>query len=51
METVPKSRLSANDKGDNEMKQGSVYISPSIYFMAQVNPRKPQLEDCLIKAV
>ena len=39
------SRLSANDKGDNEMIPAVVHISPGIYLIAEENPGKPQLED------
>ena len=34
--------LSANDKGDNEMKLGAVHRS-GIYLTAEENPGKPQL--------
>ena len=38
-------RLSANDKGDNEMIPGAVYISPDIYLTPEEDPGKPQLGD------
>ena len=31
-------RLSTNNKGDNEMKQGAVHRSPGIYLTAEENP-------------
>ena len=34
------SRLSANDKGDNEMKPGTVHILPGICLIAEENPGK-----------
>ena len=37
------SRLSVNDKVDNEMKPGSVHKSPCISLTAVENPGKPQL--------
>jgi hypothetical protein len=40
---------SVNGKGDNEMKPGAMHRSPGIYIMAEINPRKPQL-DHLTKA-
>ena len=45
------SRLSANDKGDNQMKAGTVNRSPGIYLTAEGNPRrtssrKPSNEGC-----
>jgi hypothetical protein len=39
------SRMSANDKGDNEMTLGAVYRSPGIYLTDEENPRTPQLGD------
>jgi hypothetical protein len=39
------SRLSANDKGDNEMLLGTVHRPPGIYLTAEENFRKPQLGD------
>ena len=45
------SRLSTNDKGDNEMKTGAVHRSAGIYFMTEQNSRQPQLRDSLMKAV
>ena len=38
-----RSRSSANDKGDNEVKPGAVHKSACIYSMAKETPRKPQL--------
>ena len=35
---------SANDKSDNEVKQGAVHRSPGIYLKAEENPGKPQLK-------
>ena len=32
------SRLSANDKGDNEMISGAVHRSPGVYLTAEENP-------------
>jgi hypothetical protein len=43
MATCPKSCLSANNKGDNEVSPGAVHRSPDIYFMANEKHRKPQL--------
>ena len=37
--------------GNNDMEPGAVYVSPGIYLMVEENPRKPQLEDRLMKAV
>ena len=45
------SRLSANGKVDNEVKPGTVHISPGIYLTAEENLGKIQLGDHLIKAV
>ena len=45
------SRLSANDKGDNEVKPGAVHRSPDIYFAAEENPGKPQPGNRLMNAV
>ena len=42
---------SANDKSDNEVKQGAVQRFPGIYPKAGENSGKPQLGDRLIKAV
>ena len=39
------SRLSANDKGNNEMIPGAVQRSPGIYLTAERNSGKPQLGD------
>jgi hypothetical protein len=39
------SRLSANDKFDNEVKLGTAHRS-GIHFRAEDNPGKPQLGDC-----
>ena len=39
------SRLSGNDKGENEMIPGAVHRSPGIYFSSEENPGKPQLGD------
>ena len=45
------SYLSANDKGDNEMKWGAVHKSPDIYFTAEENPAKYKLGDRMMKTV
>jgi hypothetical protein len=45
------SRLSAKGKNDNEVKQGEVHRSPSIYLTIEESPGKHQLRDRLIKAV
>ena len=37
------SRLSANNKGHNEMIPEAVHRSPGVYLTAEENPRKPQL--------
>ena len=39
------SRLSANDKGNNEMIPGAVHRSHGIYLTAEKTPGIPQLED------
>jgi hypothetical protein len=39
------SRLSANDKGDNEMIPGAVHRTPCIYLTVKEHRRKPQLGD------
>ena len=39
------SRLSANDKGDNEIIPGAVHRYPGIYLTAEEIPGKPQLGD------
>ena len=42
------SRLSANDKGDNEIIPGAVHRAPDIYLTAEESPGKPQLRNkCL----
>ena len=41
----------ATDKGDNEIIPGAEHRSPGICLMAEKNPRKPQLEDRLIKGL
>jgi hypothetical protein len=41
----------ANDKGDNEMVLGTVHRYPGICLTAEVNPRKPQLGDRLMKGL
>ena len=41
----------ANDNGDNEMILWAVHRSPGICLTAEENPRKPQLEDHLMKGV
>ena len=41
----------ANDKGDNEMILGAVHRSPGICLTAEENPRKPQLDDRLMKGL
>ena len=43
--------LSTTDKDDNEIIPEVVHRSPGIYLMADENPEKPQLGDCLTKAV
>ena len=48
---LPHSRLSANDKGANEVKPGAVHRSPGTCFTAEGNPRKHQLGDRLMKTV
>ena len=40
-----KSRLSAYDKGDNEMLPRTVNRSPGIYLVAEEKAGKPQLGD------
>ena len=46
------SRLSANDKGDNEVKIGIVHRFPGIYYLtAEESPGKLQLGDSLMKTV
>ena len=45
------SRLSVNDKGNNEMIPKSVHRSPDIYLMVEENPGKSQLGDRPMKAV
>ena len=48
---VPRqSRVSANDKGDNELIL-IMHRSPGILFTAEETPGKPQLGDRLMKAV
>ena len=39
------SRLSDNDKGDNEIIPGTVRTSSGICLTAEENPGKPQVED------
>ena len=46
-----KSRLSTNDKGDNEMIPGVVHRTPGIHCKAEENPGNPQLGDRLMKIV
>ena len=41
----------ANDKGDNEMIPGVVHRSHGICLMAEENPGKPQLGDCLMNGL
>ena len=41
----------ADDKGDNKMIQGTVHRSPGICLTCEENPRKPQLENRLIKGL
>ena len=41
----------ANDKGNNEMILGVVHWSPGFCLTAEENPRKPQLEDRLLKGL
>ena len=43
------SRLSVNDKGDNEMIPAAVHRSPGIYLTAEEIPGKPQLRDLLME--
>ena len=45
------SRLSAKDKGDNEVKLADVHWSPGIYLKAEENTGKTQQGDRLLKAV
>ena len=45
------SRLSAKDKGDNELIPGTLHRSSGIYLMAEENPGKPLLGDRLMKVV
>ena len=45
------SRLSANDKGYNELNSGSVYRSLDIYLTAAENPGKFQLGVRLLKTM
>jgi hypothetical protein len=42
-QVLHQSRLSANDKGDNEMIPGAVHRSPSIYLTAEEKLRKLKL--------
>ena len=49
---VPRqSRISANNKGDNEIIQGTVQKSPGIYLAANKSLGKPQLGDRQMKSV
>ena len=41
----PQSRLSASDKGDNEIIPGAVHIYPGIYLTAEENTAGSQLGD------
>ena len=43
------SRLSANDKGDNEMMPGAVLRNPNICLTAEKTPGKSQLGDRLMR--
>ena len=43
------SRLSANDKGDNEVKPRTVHRSHGIYLRVEENPGNYQLGDRLLK--
>ena len=45
------SRLSANDKGDNEMILGTVHRSLGIYLTTEESSGKTKLGDRLMKAV
>ena len=45
------SRLSASDKGDNELMLRFMHRYPGIYLMVQENPGKPQLGDRLMRAM
>jgi hypothetical protein len=45
------SRLSPNDKVDNEVKLGAVHRSPGICPTAEENARKTQIGDHLMKIV
>ena len=38
-------RMSANDKGDNEMISGAVHRYPGIYLIAEEIPGNPLLGD------
>ena len=40
-----------NDKGNDEVKPGTVHSYPDIYLKAEENTGKPQLGDRLIKTV
>ena len=46
-----KSRLPANDKGDNGIIQGAVHKSPGIYLTVRENSGKSHLGDRLIKVM
>ena len=41
----------ANDEGDNEIIPGAGHRSPGIYLTVEEDPRKPQLEDRLMKGL
>ena len=45
------SPLSANDKGDNEVKPGAMHRSPRVYLTTEGNPGKPQPGDRLTNTV
>ena len=45
------SRLSANDKGDNEMMSRAGYKSAVIYLMVEENPGKHRLGDRVMKVM
>ena len=45
------SRLSADERGNNEMIPGAVHRSPGICLTVEENPGNPQLGDRLMKAV
>ena len=48
---APSVASEANDKSDNEIIPGPVHRYPGICLTAKENPRKPQLEDRLMKVL